>query len=171
MKQLTINIWYVVAAIMGFTLIQSFYQSSKQYTTIAYSEFQTLLNQDKIDQLWIEQNTIQGTLKKPEKDGLKQFVTTRVAPDLAAELDKHHVTYTGEIPSTWLADLLSWVLPAVVFFGLWMFGARRRRRGGRQVLLDFRLGIRRDVRRRRGRASARPLRAGAQGGAGNRFYR
>jgi cell division protease FtsH len=125
MKQPTINIWYVVAAIMGFTLIQSFYQSSKQYTTIAYSEFQTLLDQDKIDQLWIEQNTIQGTLKKPEKDGLKQFVTTRVAPDLAAELDKHHVTYTGEIPSTWLADLLSWVLPAVVFFGLWMFVIRR----------------------------------------------
>jgi cell division protease FtsH len=125
MKQTTINIWYVVAAIMGFTLIQSFYQSSKQYTTIPYSEFQTLLDQDKIGQLWIEQNTIQGTLKKPEKDGLKQFVTTRVAPDLAAELDKHHVTYTGEIPSTWLADLLSWVLPAVVFFGLWMFVVRR----------------------------------------------
>jgi cell division protease FtsH len=125
MKQTTINMWYVVAAIMGFTLIQSFYQSSKQYTTIPYSEFQTLLDQDKIGQLWIEQNTIQGTLKKPEKDGLKQFVTTRVAPDLAAELDKHHVTYTGEIPSTWLADLLSWVLPAVVFFGLWMFVIRR----------------------------------------------
>ena len=38
--------------------------------------------------------------------------------------------------------------------------ARRRRRGGRAVLLDLRLGLRRDVRRRRRLARARPVRAG-----------
>ena len=101
-RKTQLNIWYVVAAVLGFMLVQSFYQESKQYTTIPYSQFQTLLNEDKIDQVWIEQNTIQGTLKEPEKDGLKQFVTTRVTPDLATVLDKHHVTYSGEIPSTWL---------------------------------------------------------------------
>ena len=41
-------------------------------------------------------------------------------------------------------------------------GARGRRRGGRQVLLDFRLRVRRDVRRRRRRPGARPVRAGAE---------
>jgi cell division protease FtsH len=124
-RKTKINIWYIVVALAGFMLVQGFYQQSKQYTTIPYSRFQTLLDQDKIDQVWIEQNTIEGTLKQPEKDGLKQFVTTRVTPDLASELNKHNVTYTGEIPSTWLTDLLSWVLPAVVFFGLWMFVIRR----------------------------------------------
>jgi cell division protease FtsH len=123
MKQTTV--WYVVAALLGFMLFQSFYQLGKQYTTIPYSQFQTLLDQDKIEQVWIEQNTIQGTLKKADKDGLKQFVTTRVAPDLAAELDKHHVTFSGEIPNTWLADILSWVIPTALFFGLWMFLIRR----------------------------------------------
>ena len=39
-------------------------------------------------------------------------------------------------------------------------GPRGRRRGGRAVLLDLRLGLRRDVRRRRRLACARPLRAG-----------
>ncbi|HEY7959725.1 MAG TPA: ATP-dependent zinc metalloprotease FtsH, partial [Sphingomicrobium sp.] len=68
---------------------------------------------------------IQGTLKKPEKDGLKQFVTTRVTRDLAARLDQHHVTYFGEVPSTWLPDLLSWILPTLLFFGVWMFVVRR----------------------------------------------
>ena len=124
-RKTQINIWYVVVALLGFMLAQSFYQASKQYTTIPYSQFETLLDQDKIDKVWIEQNTIQGTLKEPEKDGLKQFVTTRVTPDLATVLDKHHVTYSGEIPSTWLTDILSWVLPAVIFFGLWMFVIRR----------------------------------------------
>jgi len=119
------NIWYVVAALLLFSLVQAFYQQAKQYTTIPYSRFQSLLDENKIDKVWIAQNTIDGTLKVPEKDGLKQFVTTRVAPELAAELNKHHVTYTGEIPNTWLADILSWVLPAVIFFGLWMFVMRR----------------------------------------------
>ena len=72
------NIWYIVAALAIFTLVQSFYQTKTQYTAIPYSQFQTLLDQNKIDKVWIEQNTIEGTLKQPEKDGLKQFVTNRV---------------------------------------------------------------------------------------------
>ena len=127
-RKTTINIWYIVAALAAFMLVQAFYQSSKQYTTIPYSQFETLLDQNKIDKVWIEQNTIKGTLKTPE-NGLQQFVTTRVTPDLAAELDKHHVTYFGEVPSTWLADILSWVLPMLLFFGVWMFVIRRMGQG------------------------------------------
>jgi cell division protease FtsH len=78
-RKTQINIWYFVVAFIVFSLLQGFYQASKQYATIPYSQFETLLNQDEIDKLWIEQNTIQGILKKPEKDGLKQFVTTRVS--------------------------------------------------------------------------------------------
>ena len=124
-RKTQINLWYVVIALAGFTLLQGFYQASKQYTTIPYSQFETLLDQGKIDKVWIEQNTIQGTLKKPEMDGLNKFVTTRVSPDLAARLDQHHVTYFGEVPSTWLTDILSWVLPMALFFGVWMFVIRR----------------------------------------------
>jgi cell division protease FtsH len=63
-----------LAALAGFMLVQGFYQQSKQYTTIPYSRFQTLLDEDKIDQVWIEQNTIEGTLKQPDKDeALRRF--------------------------------------------------------------------------------------------------
>ena len=124
-RKTQINIWCIVAAFIAFSLLQGFYQASKRYTTIPYSQFETLLGQDKVDKLWIEQNTIQGTLKKPEQGGLKQFVTTRVTPDLATRLDEHHVTYFGEVPSTLLPDLLSWILPTLLFFGVWMFVVRR----------------------------------------------
>ena len=50
-RKTKINVWYIVAALAGFMLIQGFYQQSKQYTTIPYSQFQTLLDQDKIDQV------------------------------------------------------------------------------------------------------------------------
>jgi len=128
-RKTQINLWYVVAAFMVFSLLQGFYQASKQYTEIPYSRFQTLLDENKIDKVWVAQNDIQGTLKEPEKDGLKQFITTRVSPDLVSELDKHHVTYFGEAPSTLIPDLLSWVLPPLLFVGLWMFFIRRMGQG------------------------------------------
>ena len=55
----TINIWYVVPRSLGFTLIQGYYQASKQYTTIPYSRFEKLLDEDKIDKVWVEQNSIE----------------------------------------------------------------------------------------------------------------
>jgi len=130
MNKTIINIWYVLAALVGFTLIQGYYQTSKQYTTIPYSQFEQLLDEDKIDKAWVKQNSIEGTLKEKEKDGLERFVTTRVSPDLAAKLDKHHVTFFGEVPSTLLTDILSWVLPTLLFFGVWMFVIRRYGQGG-----------------------------------------
>ena len=51
------------------------------------------------------------------------------------------------------------------------FGARRRRRGGRHLPFDQRLRVRRDVRRRRRRAGARSVRAGAQDGALHHLHR
>jgi cell division protease FtsH len=124
-RKAKINIWYIIAAMIGFSLLQGLYQSSKQFTTIPYSQFQMLLDDNKIDKIWVYQSIIEGTLKEPEKDGLKQFVTTRVNPDFAAELDKHHITYFGEMPNTWLSDILSWVLPTLLFFGVWFFIVRR----------------------------------------------
>ena len=40
-------------------------------------------------------------------------------------LDKYEVTYTGIIKSTWLRDLLSWIVPMLVFVGIWLFIIRR----------------------------------------------
>src|SRR5262249_58720319 len=44
---------------------------------------------------------------------------------VADELQKYGVTYTGEVESTIVTDILSWVLPVVIFFGLWTLIARR----------------------------------------------
>jgi cell division protease FtsH len=69
-------------------------------------------------------------LKEPLPNGKKPFVTTRVDPDLAADLQKAGVTYSGQVESTFFMDLLSWVIPALVFFGLWTFLVRRMAGGG-----------------------------------------
>jgi cell division protease FtsH len=129
-KKIHINFWYVTAAILMMLWIQSLYLTTTKSTPIPYSRFQTLVNEDKVAEIGITQNSIRGTLKEAQPDGLKDFVTTRVEPDLAQSLDKHGVVYTGVIESTWLRDLLSWIVPAIFFVAIWMFAIRRMGQGG-----------------------------------------
>jgi cell division protease FtsH len=129
-KKILINFWYVTGAILLMLWIQSVYLETTKSTPIPYSRFQTLLNEDKVAEVGITQNSIRGTLKEAQPDGLKDFVTTRVEPELAQSLDKHGVVYTGVIESTWLRDLLSWIVPAIFFVGIWMFAIRRMGQGG-----------------------------------------
>ncbi len=42
-----------------------------------------------------------------------------------AELEQANVKFTGRVENTWLSALLSWVLPAVVFVGVWVVLMRR----------------------------------------------
>ncbi|WP_298257511.1 ATP-dependent zinc metalloprotease FtsH [Bradyrhizobium sp.] len=132
-----ISIWYIIATFIAISLLQTFYQASKQTTAIPYSEFQALLNANKIDKVWVAQNKIEGILKQPDKKGNKRFDTTRVDPTLAGELEKHKVTYFGEAPNTWLPDILSWIVPTLLFFGVWMLFVRRFARQGGGGLMSI----------------------------------
>jgi len=121
----------VIAAVLLMLFIQSLYLQSTKLTPIPYSRFETLLDANKVSEVAITQNRIQGTLKEAEPDGLKDFVTTRVQPpELAESLTKHGVTYSGIVESHWIADVLSWILPAIFFVGIWMFAIRRMGQGG-----------------------------------------
>ena len=91
-KKVHINFWYVIAAVLGMLLIQDLYLESTKLTSIPYSRFQTLLNQDKVEKIAIAPNYISGSLKEAQPDGLKDFITARVDPDLAQSLDKHGVS-------------------------------------------------------------------------------
>src|SRR5256714_7380812 len=129
-KKFHINFWYVIAAVLGMLLVQDLYLESTKLTPIPYSRFQTLLNEDKVAKVAIAQDYISGSLKEAQPDGVKDFITARVDPDLAQSLDKHGVVYSGVVDSHWLRDLLSWILPAIFFVGIWMFAIRRMGQGG-----------------------------------------
>jgi cell division protease FtsH len=128
-KQTQFHVGYWLAAIIGILLLQHFYSISQRIEGLPYSQFQQLLQEGKVDRVAVSDRYIQGTLKEPLPNGKKQFVTTRVDSQLAGDLQKFGVTYSGEVESTLLTDLLSWVVPAVVFFGLWTFLSRRMSQG------------------------------------------
>jgi cell division protease FtsH len=123
------HVGYWLAAIIGILLLQYFYSVNQKVEAIPYSQFRQLLQEGKVDRVAVSDRYIQGALKQPLPDGKQRFVTTRVNSEIANELQKYGVTYSGQVESTLLQDLLSWVVPALVFFGLWSFLARRMSQG------------------------------------------
>jgi cell division protease FtsH len=128
-KYTQFHVGYWLAALFGILLLQYFYSVNQRVAAVPYSEFRQLLHDGKVARIAVSDRYIQGTLKEALPNGKKQFVTTRVDSQLADELQKSGVTYSGEVENTLLQDLLSWVVPAVVFFGLWTFLARRMGQG------------------------------------------
>lgn len=130
MTKTRFNIAYAIAAVFAVLLIQHLITTASQIAVIPYSEYQQLLRDNKVESVGISDRTLQGTLKEPLKGGQKQFITTRVDQDIAQELEKHNVRFTGQIESTFFRDLLSWVMPVLLFFGLWWYIGRRIAEGG-----------------------------------------
>src|SRR5215210_6790171 len=119
------NVGYAIAAVLAVFFIQYIISSANQVAAIPYSDFQRMLRDGKVATVGISDRFIQGTLKEPLPGGQKQFVTTRVDQEFAGELDKYGVRYTGQIESTFLRDLLSWVMPVLLFVGLWWYLGKR----------------------------------------------
>jgi cell division protease FtsH len=124
-KEHQYHAWYWLVAFVAIMVIQGLFASYTQIQQIPYSKFQTDLKSGKIDSVRVSGNYIQGEFKSKDKQGYVEFITTRVSPDIADELEKYHVTFSGEIESHWLSDILSWIIPIALFFGVWWFMFRR----------------------------------------------
>ena len=124
-KDTRFHLWYWVAALAALVLFQYFYTSTQTVKPILYSDFENYLKQGKIAEVAVSDNFIQGKLNDPLPTGQTRFVTTRVDPSFADELAQYKVKFNGQIESTFLSDLLSWLLPVALFLGLWIFLLRR----------------------------------------------
>ncbi|MBX5089116.1 ATP-dependent zinc metalloprotease FtsH [Rhizobium lentis] len=118
------NIGYWVAAFFVLVAIQYLLATTTQVAGISYSQFETDLRDGKVAEVAVSDNFIQGRYKEPQ-NGRAFFLTTRVEPSLAQQLQSHGVIVTGQIESTFLRDLLSWLIPVALFVGIWMFVLRR----------------------------------------------
>jgi cell division protease FtsH len=133
--------WYTVAAMLLFFGIQAILLAPHP-ETVSYSEFKSLVKANKVSDLMLYKDTITGTLAltglegvlpkekieeiKRAGKGAPGFLTTRVEdPGLVPELEAAHIRFTGHVANPWVSTLLSWILPAVIFFGLWMIVMKR----------------------------------------------
>jgi cell division protease FtsH len=114
-------VWYVLAAVLGVLLFQAFWSSYSQVETIPYSEFETLLDQGKVAEVTVGADSVQGTLKEPLPSGKREFFAIRVDPQLAEKLASHQVVVKGVASGGVIQTILSWVIPAILFYVVWMF--------------------------------------------------
>jgi cell division protease FtsH len=122
------NQWHVGYWIFAFVfllMLQNYWQVAKTVESVPYSEFEKALDEGRIAEVLVSDRTVTGRLKSPDSGGKTTIVATRVEPDLADRLSRYDVRYARVVENTWLRDILSWILPAVAFFGVWFFLFRR----------------------------------------------
>ena len=95
------------------------------YPTIPYSQFQQLLDQGKVKSVVVSGQTIPGGPDRSLPNSkTAEFVTYAVPSTLASQLAQHHVEFTGGASGSGWGTLLSWVIPPLIFVGIWLFAMR-----------------------------------------------
>ncbi|HEV8711652.1 MAG TPA: ATP-dependent zinc metalloprotease FtsH [Candidatus Binatia bacterium] len=125
-KKAAFGFWYILMALWGIAILHTLTkQPTEKVEQIPYSQFETYLDEGRIAEVHVTSSYIEGTLKDPPRGHPKRFLTFRVEPELANKLAAHQVKFTGEAENSSLRDLLSWTLPTLLFFGVWIFLMRR----------------------------------------------
>ncbi|OKY74085.1 MAG: cell division protein FtsH [Desulfobulbaceae bacterium DB1] len=115
---------YVMLALFGVMILHDLWVGFTQIETIPYSRFLELLDEDRIAELYVTDKSLSGTIRDPQGDEKQQFVTVRVDEKLADRIAGKNIKMTGVVQSTFLHDLLSWVVPALIFVGIWVLAMR-----------------------------------------------
>jgi cell division protease FtsH len=121
-KKTQMSIAYAVLTLLLLFTMQNYL--TVQIEPMDYSSFRQRVVDGQISKIKIGTEVIHGTFMDQSQE--RSFETYRVDdPELVPLLQTHGVKYTGTQERTWFTTLLSWILPAVFFVGIWMFMARR----------------------------------------------
>lgn len=130
-KKYRVSIWYFIIAFWGLIILQEMYFAAQHMDEVPYSQFKTWVQEDRVAEVAITDTVIKGKLK-PEKGGESPqwFQAVRVDdPDLVRLLEEKHVEFAGVIISTLWKDVASWVVPILVFAGIWFWILRKMGQG------------------------------------------
>jgi cell division protease FtsH len=121
------SMWYVLLGVWVVLIVQNMLFSAFSVKNVPYSEFLQALNENRVTEVAITANIIQGRMKMAgdnSEQGLL-FRTVRVDPEISNLLAGRGVQFKGEIESTVLRDLFSWIFPIALFVGVWFFMMKR----------------------------------------------
>ncbi len=101
-------------------------QGNKTYTkSVGYSQIKTLIKTDKIASLKITPSILEAIGKGTPST---RYVADKVPandPTLIPLLDEHKVAYSGVMGNGIVNELISMLLPILIFFAIWIFLAKR----------------------------------------------
>ncbi len=113
-----------LAAILGMVLLGFGQFGSPTAGPVPYSQFQQWLDAGRVARVTVTGDSIRGELKDKLPDGTTGFVTERVPTNIAAELSRHGVEYSGAPAVGAFSQVLAWILPPLLFVGIWLIAGR-----------------------------------------------
>jgi cell division protease FtsH len=119
------NIIFAAFALLGILIFHEIWTQQQSVTAVPYSDLEMLLREGKVTELTIRDNVITGVLREPDAQGKTVVIANRVEPELAEQLLQYSVPFTRVHESRFLITLFSWVVPALIFFGIWLFIFRK----------------------------------------------
>ena len=119
------SVGYWVLAMALLLLVQAWWQGRGTVEAVPYSAFEEALREGRVAEVRVSDTQLTGRLKVPDAQGKSVIVATRVEPALAERLAAFGVPYARETDHAFVRELLSWTVPAAVFFGLWWLVVRR----------------------------------------------
>jgi cell division protease FtsH len=140
-KKHQLSIVYVLFALLAIATLQD-YMAPGRVNNLPYSDFRTLLQAGKLTDVALGETLITGTLTNEDipgplskqtaerlsklAKGRHPFAVVRVNdPGLVHDLEAAKVSFQGTLQNRWLPALLSWIVPALFFFAIWGFLAKR----------------------------------------------
>jgi cell division protease FtsH len=133
-KKISFSASYLFVALAALLLFQ--YRLSPKVNNVSYTQFKNLVKEFKINSVVISTNQLKGFEKR--QDGKQEplfpemiYRTPRVDDkNLVEFLEGNNVDIIAENESTFLKMLLSWVVPALIFVGIWMFAIKKMGQAG-----------------------------------------
>jgi cell division protease FtsH len=126
-KKISVSVLCAFLTMGAVLFVLNFITPMQMPDELPYSEFKTLLAAGNVAEVTVTRQSLLGKLKPGERSKEpKLFTTVRVEdPDLVKELNAYNVKFTGMVESTLVRDIMWWVIPALIFGGIWFFVIRR----------------------------------------------
>ena len=110
---------------LGIMIVNSL-MSTAATKTIPYSDFLRLAKEGKVAEVAVTDKVIQGKMfSETSSEQGERFQTVRVDSAVTDVLDQNAIEYTGRLQSNFLPNLISWIVPVLLFLGVWFFIMRR----------------------------------------------
>ena len=132
------SIVYMLLAFLILLLLQSWL--SPRVENVSYTKFKKYIAEGKINSVVVSAKYLKGYEKGAgdQKEPLfpkLTYMTPKVEDkDLVEFLEKNHADIIGENENTFLVTVLSWVLPALIFVGIWLWAMKRMGGGGAGIM-------------------------------------
>lgn len=136
-SRLFLNIFLALTALFVFIDFVLPVISGPRIPGVPYSLFIHQVQQGEVQGVEIGQNQIRFQLKPGDDQAGSMFTTTPIFDlGLPKLLEDHGVEFAAAPPpkNVWFTSLLGWVIPPLIFVGIWQFFARRGGGGSQGVL-------------------------------------